>query len=563
MAQILDRHFQAGASVRTSGGVGGERDGGRMGPDHSGDRQSTLTQPTEETVGRDFMAEGDGGEVASEGGGHGELQTYRVGMDTVYRNPIAHGKSELTGVRLATPELAFHGPFARSRQLLVLRLPPEDPMRRLALVAVLTALFTPSAVWTAESVLAPSADSLAAGAAPAGSLRVVLAKNGNVRYAPTMQSKVIVTLPAKSEVEVLGPAKVAGWYVIRFPREGSAWVHSKVLQAVDGGKRWRVTEDRSRARDDSTLRSEIVGELNKGEILEDKGRINGDWRAVYLPNAVAYISSSVLDMPHDLGEAQKQAATRAAEAVQAWGTAQSVYASFFDQLKSNPQNALVLDWQGLAVQLDSVIRYHPDADVRVSAQRIKDGIVNVAAAAKNVQLAKGLTPTVGLAVETTPIPGATATPVTTATAKPGVTQTSGMSGDPLAPALLDVPNATPAPAIAVTPIPLNTAIEPLAPTEILKAPVVPAVAAKAYAAEGFVTQQNFDQVGVTEVLVDGDSNIVAFLKVQVGKDVQLSEYYWRWVGVRGEVQKVEQTKHNLGRDVPLVIVDSLSLAAGR
>ncbi len=440
-------------------------------------------------------------------------------------------------------------------------------MRRLALVAVLTALFTPSAVWTAESALAPSADSIAAGATPAGSLRVILAKNGNVRYAPTTQSKVIVTLPSKSEVEILGPAKVAGWYVIRFPREGSAWVHSKVLQAVDGGKRWRVTEDRSRARDDSTLRSEIVAELNKGEILEDKGRINGDWRAVFLPNAVAYISASVLDMPSNLAQAQKDAATRATEAVQTWGTAQSVYASFFDQLKSNPQNALVLDWQGLAVQLDSVIRNHPDADVRVSAQRIKDGIINVAAAAKNVQLAKGITPTAGLAVEASPIPGAAVTTNTTTTGtistKTGVVQTSGTSGDPLAPALLNVPNPAPVPTIAVTPIPLNTAIEPLAPTEIPQAPVTPVAAAKPFAVEGFVTQQNFEQVGVTEVLVDGDSNIVAFLKVQVGKDVQLSEYYWRWVGVKGEVQKVDQSKHNLGRDVPLVIVDGLSLAAGR
>ena len=432
-------------------------------------------------------------------------------------------------------------------------------MRRLALVAVLSALFAPSVVWAADSGLAPSADSLAAGASPAGSLRVILAKNGNVRFAPTTQSKVIVTLPARSEVELLGPAKVAGWYVIRFPREGNAWVHGKVLQAVDGGKRWRVTEDRARARDDSTLRSEIVAELNKGEILEDKGRINGDWRAVFLPNAVAYISGSVLDMPANLDLAKKDAAAKAVEAVQTWGTAQAVYGSFFDQLKSNPQNALVLDWQGLAVQLDSVIRNHPDADVRVSAQRIKDGIVNVAAAAKNVQLAKGVAPNAGLEVEKP-----SANPATTLATNPGAhpatakpVQTSGTSGDPLAPALLDVPGTTPTP-VAVTPPPLVTNLEPISPTEIAK-PSAPAAPVRNFAVEGFVTQQNFEQVGVTEVLVDGDSNIVAFLKVQVGKDVQLSEYYWRWVGVKGEVQKVDQTKHNLGRDVPLVIVDGLSL----
>lgn len=137
------------------------------------------------------------------------------------------------------------------------------------------------------------------------------------------------------------------------------------------------------------------------------------------------------------------------------------------------------------------------------------------------------------------------------------TQTSGTSGDPLAPALLDVSGAMPTP-VAVTPPPLVANLEPIAPAEIAK-PIAPAVAVKSFAVEGFVTQQNFEQVGVTEVLVDGDSNIVAFLKVQVGKDVQLSEYYWRWVGVKGEVQKVDQSKHNLGRDVPLVIVDGLSL----
>lgn len=428
-------------------------------------------------------------------------------------------------------------------------------MRRLALVAALTALFTPMEVWAADAGLAPAPDVLAAGASPEGSLRVILARNGNVRFAPTTQSKVIVTLPAKSEVEILGAAKVAGWYIIRFPQQGNAWVHSKVLQSVDGGKRWRVIEDKARARDDSTLRSEIVAELNKGEILEDKGRINGDWRAVSLPNAVAYISGTVLDMPADLGKAKTDAAKRAADAVQSWGTAQAVYGSYFDQLKNNPQNALVLDWQGLIVELDSVIRYHPDADTRISAERIKDGIVNVAAAAENLQKAKGITPVkhtsdLTLAQQTL----AQQTSATPTGTKP---QTSGVDGDPLAPAKLAVPGETPKP-VDLAPLPL--AIAPIAPTEIVTKPVTPAAPAKVFAAEGFVTQQNFEQLGVTEVLVDGDSNIVAFLKVQVGKDVQLSEYYWRWVGVKGEVQAVDQAKHNLGRNVPLVIIDSLSLS---
>ena len=428
---------------------------------------------------------------------------------------------------------------------------------RLALVAAIASLFATGlpVLTAAESGLAPTPDTLAAAAAPAGTLRVPLGKNGNVRFAPTTQSKVIVTLPARTEVEILGPAKVAGWFVIRFPREGNAWVHSKVLQSVDGGKRWRVTEDKARARDDSTLGAAIVGELQKGEILEDKGRLNGDWRAVYLPNAVAYISASVLDMPTNVEQAKQDAAQRADNAAAAWASAQSVYASYYDALQKNPQNALVLDWAGLGRQFDAVIRDHRDPDTRLSAQRLKDGIVNVAAAAANLQKAKGITP-----VEVpSDIPAMIAAQQTTTTPVPHTVPTvlpanSKITdvGDPTVPEKLTVPGEVPSLVVPVPP----AEIAPVAPLAQKPAVATPA----AFAVEGFVTQQKFEGVCVSEVLVDGESNVVAFLSIKVGKDIQLSEYYWRWVGVRGELQKVDQAKHNLGRDVPLVIVDELSLS---
>jgi hypothetical protein len=430
-------------------------------------------------------------------------------------------------------------------------------LMRLALVAAIASLFATGlpVLTAAESGLAPTPDTLAAATAPAGTLRVPLGKNGNVRFAPTTQSKVIVTLPARTEVEILGPAKVAGWFVIRFPREGNAWVHSKVLQSVDGGKRWRVTEDKARARDDSTLGAAIVGELQKGEILEDKGRLNGDWRAVYLPNAVAYISASVLDMPTNVEQAKQDAAQRADNAAAAWASAQSVYASYYDALQKNPQNALVLDWAGLGRQFDAVIRDHRDPDTRLSAQRLKDGIVNVAAAAANLQKAKGITP-----VEVpSDIPAMIAAQQTTTTPVPHTVPTvlpanSKITdvGDPTVPEKLTVPGEVPSLVVPVPP----AEIAPVAPLAQKPAVATPA----AFAVEGFVTQQKFEGVGVSEVLVDGDSNVVAFLSIKVGKDIQLSEYYWRWVGVRGELQKVDQAKHNLGRDVPLVIVDELSLS---
>jgi uncharacterized protein YgiM (DUF1202 family) len=429
-------------------------------------------------------------------------------------------------------------------------------MRRVVLVAALAALIPTLSAADATAPapsLAPapaaSPDALAAGAGSDSSVRVTLSKNGNVRFAPTTQSKVIVTLPGRSEVEILGPAKVAGWYVIRFPHEGSAWVHQKVLQAVDGGKRWRVTEDKARARDDSTLGGGIVCELAKGEIVEDKGRLNGDWRAVYLPNAVAYISGSVLDMPADLGIARTKSGERAKEAATVWTNAQAVYASYYDALQKNPQNALVLDWDGLSKAFDQVIHDHADPDVRTSAQRLRDGIVNVAAAAANLQKAKGITP-VKVPSDIALLSPTPATGTTTAAPQPVPGKVTD-AGDILKPPSLTVPGEQPAPTVLVPPVEIGPKPTP-APQ--------PVAATKAFAAEGFVTQQKFEGLGVSEVLVDGDSNVVAFLQIKVGKDIQLSEYYWRWVGVRGEVQQVDPAKHTLGRNVPLVIVEDLSLS---
>ena len=429
-------------------------------------------------------------------------------------------------------------------------------LMRLAFVAAFASLLAMGlpALTAADSGLAPTPDTLAATVPPAGSLRVLLAMNGRVRFAPTTQSKIIVTLSARTEVEILGPAKVPGWFVIRFPREGNAWVHSKVLQSVDGGKRWRVTEDKARARDDSTLSAAIVGELQKGEILEDKGRLNGDWRAVYLPNAVAYISASVLDMPANIEQAKQDAAQRADNAASAWVTAQSDYARFYDALQKNPQNALVLDWPGLGKQFDAVIRDHRDPDTRLSAQRLKDGIVNVAAAAANLQKAKGITP-VEMPSEIPVVTVAQQTPATQTPAgelpTPATPKITDV-GDPTVPETLTVPGEIPSLVVPVPPAEVAT-VAPL-----VQKPVV-AVAA-AFAVEGFVTQQKFEGVGVSEVLIDDKSQVVAFLSIKAGKEIQLSEYYWRWVGVRGEIQKVDQAKHNLGYDVPLVIVDELSLS---
>ena len=58
-----------------------------------------------------------------------------------------------------------------------------------------------------------------------------MSKKGNVRFGPSTQAKVVATMDVGAPVEVLGIAQgLPEWYVVRFPREGSAWIHQKVIQ---------------------------------------------------------------------------------------------------------------------------------------------------------------------------------------------------------------------------------------------------------------------------------------------------------------------------------------------
>ncbi len=61
------------------------------------------------------------------------------------------------------------------------------------------------------------------------------------------------------------------------------------------------------------------------------------------------------------------------------------------------------------------------------------------------------------------------------------------------------------------------------------------------------------------MIIDKDGNVCAFVTVKAGTPIQLSEFFWRNVGVRGEVKPVDQSLHNLGKPVPLVVVDDIAL----
>ena len=81
----------------------------------------------------------------------------------------------------------------------------------------------------------------------------------------------------------------------------------------------------------------------------------------------------------------------------------------------------------------------------------------------------------------------------------------------------------------------------------------------AFAATGWLEERAYPQVGANHVIIDKDGNVCAFVTVKAGTPIQLSEFFWRNVGVRGEIKAVDQTLHNLGKDIPLVVVDDIAL----
>jgi len=360
-----------------------------------------------------------------------------------------------------------------------------------------------------------------------------MSKKGNVRFGPSTQAKVVATLEVGVAVDVLGIAQgLPEWYVIRFPREGSAWIHQKVIQPDASGKKATVIEDRARVRDDSRQGGNIVAELALGEEVEIKERArNGDWVPVYPPSAVAYVHKSVLVIPQEkvpgLVEAEQQANKLDDVNVEA----QARYAAYKQALDEDIEIAAKLDWEYLDMQLAQVVDGHPNERVKLAAKRLKDRIAPVVAAALQVQRANKITPV-------RDVPG-----------KPPVV----VKVDPL-----PKPAVEPLPKPAVDPLP-----KPEKPADLggLKeaATKAPAVVG-GFAAQGFLEERAVAGTGTNHVIIDKNGKICAFVKTKPGVDLQLSEFFWRLVGVKGDVQPIEAEKHGQGGGpIPLVLVEDVAL----
>jgi hypothetical protein len=348
--------------------------------------------------------------------------------------------------------------------------------------------------------------------------------NVNIRSGPHLQAKPYALLKAGDQVQVIGPASGApDWLVVRFPEKGKAWVHRKNLTALPDG-RYKVIGRGANVRDDATLGANRIAELAVGEVLVGKGQVVGDWIAVYPANAVAYVKKDYVQLAGtvDLGaiaQAQKQ---QREDADRLWALVQSTYADFRTAAQARPETALSKDWTGLKAQLATVVATHPDVQVRVAAEAIAGKVSELIEAAKRFGAATG-----------TPVQPVAQVPTTTATTTTATT-------------------APPANGTGTTP-----AQAPVAPAELIKtlpvaAPVSP------YAAEGLVILQEFPKLGVTYVIMDQDQRVVGFLKSKDGS-IQLSEYNFRYVGVKGSTETAPREAHGLDRDPPVITVSEVVL----
>lgn len=396
-------------------------------------------------------------------------------------------------------------------------------------------------------LLVPMAVPLMAADAPTEQPQAVattMSKKGNVRFGPSTQAKVVATLEVGAAVEVLGIAQgLPEWYVVRFPREGSAWIHQKVIQLDASGKKAKIIEDRARVRDDSRQGGNIVAELALGEEVEIKERArNGDWVPVYPPSAVAYVHKSVLVIPEVKIAGLEQAVQQASKLDDVWAEAQARYATYKEALDSNVEIAATLDWEFLDMQLAQVVDGHPNVRVQHSAKRLKDRITPVVAAALQVQRANKITPT-------RDVPG-----------KPVVVVKNDPAPKP------DTPKNDPAPKPPVDPLP-KPAVDPLPKPEktvdltgLKEAGVKAPAAVGGFAAQGLLEERAVPTVGTNHVIIDRNGKICAFVKTKPGVDLQLSEFFWRFIAVKGDSQLIEAEKHGQGGGpIPLVLVEDVAL----
>jgi uncharacterized protein YgiM (DUF1202 family) len=393
----------------------------------------------------------------------------------------------------------------------------------------------------------PSALNAPPGTAPAITATVQVPR-ANVRFGPAQTAKLACTLNRGDTVSIIGAAQVPDWYVVAFPTQGRAWVSAKVLAPVDGGKRWKVIVDGAHARADATVGAEIVCDMAVGEVLEDRGAVAGDFHAVYIPSAVAYVKKELLALPS--ADAVTQQVQNATAIDQLWQKASAEYIADYQQVQADPKAAQTIAWDPLLKDLDKVASESPDALTAQKARRCHDGILRMIEAAKSAP-----------AQATTTNPNPT-----------GPVASNGGAGKPVDPAQTPpakpdnpgdyvVPAGQPGAAATLLQVPESA---PPSPEELKPAaPAATAAPAGPHAGEGYViANSDYAKISAPYLLQDGNSNVIAFLTVKDGANVNLAEYAWRSVGVDGDKSAIDAAAldaSKLPAGLPLITVERVSM----
>lgn len=386
---------------------------------------------------------------------------------------------------------------------------------------------------------------------PLTAVEASMAKRGNVRFAPnTKDGGIVCTLNAGTAVSVIGKADgSSNWYKIRFPSEGLAWMHSMNLAKTDKDSILRVTQDGANVRRDATSGSEVVTSLKRNDTVKWKGPKVGQWYAVYVPGAVAYVHISVLHITGDVSSGNNDdsngsssdtasdttashAGTSTAKltsdkhashpADKVWREALQTYESYYQQLQQDSTQALKLDWTGLSEQLKKVVQDHPELRTRIYAERLRKGIARVVDSAGS-EKAPSVSEGTGVQVK-----------------DDNTKQTPPQQGDrPDQPAATEEQRQ-----------PENTKEE--------KRPDIAVINKTDKGVQGWVDELEIPAIGVKYVIL-GDNGIAAFIKLGEGVDVNLKDLHWQTVRVDGETKIVDHEVDAKYKGIPLIVVSELEV----
>jgi hypothetical protein len=228
--------------------------------------------------------------------------------------------------------------------------------------------------------------------------------------------------------------------------------------------------------------------------------------------------------------AQQEA--KGADVERLWQQARKNFTAF--AAVNNLQQALSLDWAGLSRQLATVINDHPKMSARLEAQRYKDGVDAVV----KEQLKLGAKPA-------QPVPEPAPAPVEQApVAQQPVVQ------QPVA----QQPVQNPTPVAPKDPESVVETAPTVAPSLEVKQLMGEEQANKVVAAVGGFAAEGFlEQRGSDFIVFDNRSQMVAYLKPN--GTIQLSDYFWRQIGVKGAIQDTVEVN---GVRVPVILVDDVT-----